>query len=171
MANNVNVEELRRFISQVKQDVGQAKKAKRVEGRWVTDKGKPQFVARIDYTKGHMSLECELPPILGGWGNRPDPVQYCLYGLASCYAATFATSAALEGVAFDELSVTAESSMNLNKQIGLSEDPIIEAVKFTVRVKGNATEEQLKKVKELADKRCPGVECLTRSIPLTIEML
>jgi len=40
---------------------------------------------------------------MGGEGLAPDPIQYCLYGLAACYAGTFAGLAAAQGVSWRSL--------------------------------------------------------------------
>lgn len=170
MPNNVNTVEIERFITAVKQDPAQAKKTKSVEEVWNFTEGAPQFKTILKYPKGELSLTCELPPITGGWGGAPDPIQYCLWGLAACYAATFAASATSEGIILEELRVTAENKMNLQKQIGLSQSPIIEEVKFTVHAKSKAPRDKLARIKQLADERCPGVECITRPIPLKTEL-
>lgn len=167
--NNVNVLEMERFVSTIQEDPGQAKKTKRVTGSWVFEQGKPQFVSTIEYAKGTVVLSAELPPFAGGWGTSPDPVQYCLYGLASCLAATFVATATGEGVRLTKLEVTAENWMDLRKQMGLTDENIIEKVKFTVHAEG-ASRDELERIVALAKDRCPGVECITRAIPLAVEL-
>jgi uncharacterized OsmC-like protein len=85
--------------------------------------------------------------------------------MAACYATTYAGAAAMEGVPLTALRVAVENEMDLRKQLGLTIEPIIQRVRFTVHAEG-APREQLQRIKELADERCPGVECVTRSIPL-----
>ena len=136
-----------------------------MEGEWDFTEGQPQFRSRLAFPKGEVEIRCELPPFAGGWGTSPDPIQYCLYGMAACYATTFASAAAQEGVALTRLKVRAENDIDLRKQIGLSHDPIVQRVKFTVEAEG-APRAVLERLKQHADERCPGVECVTRSIPL-----
>ncbi len=88
-----------------------------------------------------------------------------LFGMAACYATTFASAAAPEDVGLTKLTVRAENDLDLREQVGLSRDSIIQRVKFTVEAAG-APRDLLARLKTLADERCPGVECLTRSIPL-----
>ena len=59
--------------------------------------------------------------------------------------------------------------MDLRKQMGLAEDKIIEKMKFTVHPSG-ASREMLEKILKLTEERCPGTECLTRKIPLEVEL-
>ncbi|TEU13468.1 MAG: OsmC family peroxiredoxin [Anaerolineales bacterium] len=167
--NNVNVQEIERFVSTIQEDPAQAKKTKGVTGSWVFEQGKPQFVSTVEYAKGKVVLNAELPPFAGGWGTSPDPIQYCLYGLAACFAATFVATAASKGVQLTGLEVTAENWMDLRKQMGLTDENIIEKVKFTVQAEG-ASRDELEKILALTEERCPGVECVTRTIPLEVEL-
>jgi len=167
--NNVNMKEMENFVELISKDPSQAKKNKKITGKWVFDEGKPQFASTIEFNKGKVMLNCELPPFAGGYGTSPDPIQYCLYGLAACFAVTFAASAAKEGINLSKLEVTAENWMDLRKQMGVSKDNIIQKVKFTVHAEG-ASKDALMKILKLAEERCPGTECVTRSIPLEVEM-
>lgn len=167
--NNVNATAIEKFVTTIQQDPAQARKQKRVTGSWVFEEGKPQFVSTLEYAQGKVTLNTELPPFSGGWGTSPDPIQYCLYGLAACFAVTYAAAATTEGVQLTKLEVTAENWMDLRKQVGVSDDNIIDRVKFTVHAEG-ASREKLEKIASLAEERCPGIECVTRSIPLEIEL-
>ncbi len=162
---NVNVKAAVDFLAQVKQDPSLARKHKQVEGVWEFSEGQPQFRSVLEFPKGNVELRCELPAFAGGWGTAPDPIQYCLFGMAACYATTFASAAAQEGVRLTTLKVRAENDIDLRKQLGLTHDPIVQRVKFTVEAAG-APREKLEQLKRIADERCPGVECVTRSIPL-----
>lgn len=167
--NNVNVKEVERFVAVIEGDAAEAKKTKCVSGSWVFEEGSPQFVSTLEFAKGNIVLKSELPPFAGGWGTSSDPVQYRLYGLAACFGATFAATAAGEGVELKQLEVKAENWLDLRKQMGLTEDRIIEKVKFTVRAEG-ASEEVCQGILKLTEERCPGAECLTQKIPLEVEL-
>jgi uncharacterized OsmC-like protein len=167
--NNVNVQEMGRFVSAIQKDPAQAKKHKRVAGSWVFEQGKPQFVSTLEYAKGNVTLTAELPPFAGGWGTSLDPIQYCLYGLAACFAVTFAATAANEGIQLTRVEVTAECWTDLRKQMGVTQDNIIDRVKFTVHA-GGTSRDRLERIVALAEERCPGTECITRKIPLEVEL-
>ncbi len=165
--NNVNAEAVREFLEKAKTDPGVTKKTKRVEGEWVFEEGKAQFRATLAYAQGERVVETDFAPFMGGGGLAPDPVQYCLYGLAACYAGTFASVAAMEGVELKELRVAAENKLDLSRTFGLSQDPIVQGVEFIVSVKSDAPREKLEEIERLTKERCPGADCLTRVIPLT----
>jgi uncharacterized OsmC-like protein len=163
--NNVDTARLNQTVEAVKADPVRAKKINRVEGMWNLEAGKPQFTARLNYEGGQMTLEADQPTGQGGGGTRPGPMLYCLYGLASCYTATFATVAAMMGVELKRLEVTVESHVNFASVFGLSEEPIIEGVGITLSVESEAPEEKIMEIEALAAQRCPGVFCMANAIP------
>lgn len=168
--NNINLDQMQKFVEAVKKDPTQALKEKSVTGEWVLQEGKPQFVAELPYQKGKTSLSCEMAPFAGGWGSSPDPLQYCLYGLAACFATTFVATATSENVKLKSLRVTAENKVNLRKQLGLSKEPIIQKIGLKVQVNADVPRSTLERLVKLAEERCPGTECVTRSIPLSAEL-
>jgi len=167
--NNVNLEKLYVTIAEVKKDLSKAKKVTKVEGEWNVGEGS-QFKATVQFENGKVTLEADQPSFLGGGGTQPGPMIYCLYGSASCYVATFATMAAMEGVTLKKLSVTAESNLDFSKVFGLTENPIAGKVKFTLHVESDAPAAKIKELEELSKQRCPAVYCLTNPIPLETEL-
>ncbi|MCS7221893.1 MAG: OsmC family protein [Anaerolineae bacterium] len=163
--NNVSLENLERTLETFRADPAQARKTNRVEGVWNLEAGQPQFTARLAFEGGQLTLEADQPTAQGGGGSRPGPMLYCLYGLASCYTATFATVAAMMGVELKGLRVIAESDVNFAPVFGLAEAPIIEGVRLTLHVESDAPRERLEEIERLAIQRCPGVYCIAHAIP------
>ena len=167
--NNVNLEKASAFVEEVKKDKSKAMKAKKVSGIWNLEDGKVQFTATLEHPQGSTIIEADGPPFMGGSGIRPDPVQYCLFGLAACYAQTFASIAAEKGIELKKLEVAAENKINLSKSLGLGNEPIVEGVKLHVTAAAR-NGKNLDEIKNLAKERCPGVYCLTNPIKLDIEV-
>ncbi len=168
--NNMNLKAMKIFMEEVKEDPLKAKKSKKVECLWNIDEGKPQMESKAHFPKGEMVLRSDFAPFMGGDGLAPDPIQYCLFGFAACFAGTFMSSATMLGIKIDGLKVSAENFMDLSKSLGLSNNPIVEKVKITTIVKSDAKEEQLKELEKMARERCPGVYCLVNPIPLETEL-
>lgn len=168
--NNVNLEKAAAFAEEAKKDKSKALKIKRVEGIWNLEEGKAQFASTLEHAQGSTIVEADGPTFLGGNGNKPDPVQYCLFGLAACYAQTFASIAAEKGIELKKLKVTAENKVNLSRALGLGNEPIVEEVKLSVEVLSEAEKDKLKEIENLAKERCPGVYCLTNPIKLDVEV-
>lgn len=165
--NNVNLESASAFAEEVKKDKSKALKVKRIEGNWNFEDGKAQFTATLEHANGKTVVEADGPLFMGGSGIKPDPVQYCLFGLAACFAQTFASIAAEKGIKLGQLKVAAENKVNLSKALGLSSEPIVEKVILELNASGGKGE-NLSEIKKLAEQRCPGVYCLTNAINLEI---
>lgn len=164
--NNVNLQGMMSFVEQAKSDPGVLKKQKRIEGVWDFQEGHPQFKATLAYPGGERTLEADLAPFMGGAGLAPDPIQYCLYGLAACFAGTFMSLAAADGVTLKSLRVVAENQVDLTKPMGLGDKPVVEKVMLKLIVDADASEAKLHELEQQARERCPGVYCLTRPVPL-----
>ncbi len=168
--NNINLDNAKAFVEEVKKDKSKALKVKIVEGTWNLEDEKVQFAATLEHPKGSTIVEADGPPFTGGSGIKPDPVQYCLFGLAACFAQTFASIAAEKGIELRKLKVVVENKVNLSKALGLSNEPIVERVKLSIKVSSDTEKEKLEEIENLAKERCPGVYCLTNPIKLDIEM-
>ena len=169
--NNINLEEMKSFVEEVKQDLAKSKRTKKVECSWNFDERTPQIGSKLQHPKGETTLHSDLAPFMGGSGSAPDPIQYCLFGLAACFAGTFMSTAAMMGIKIQSLKVSAENSMDLSKTIGLTNNPITEKVKIVTEVKSDAKKEQLEDLERLTRERCPGVYCLINPIPLELELV
>ncbi len=165
--NNINTEAAGKFFEAVKNDPQLAKKSKQVKGEWRFEDARPQFKATLSYKEGDRVVESDFPPFMGGNGLAPDPISYCLYGMAACYAGTFMSLAAMEGVEIKSLNITVGNNVDLTMSMGLSSNPIVEGVEMTLTVESDAPGEKLIEIDELTKERCPGVYCLTHPIKLT----
>ncbi len=169
--NRVDLEKLSATIEKIKADPKLAKKVNKVEGEWMLDKATgPQFRAVVQTESGEVVLEADQSSALGGSGSAPGPMIYCLYGVASCYLATFASIAAEKGVELKRLQITADAHMDLSRSLGLSQNPIAEKVVFKVTADSDAPEAKIREIEDLARERCPAVFCLTQPINLEVEV-
>jgi len=168
--NNVNVERLNKTIEEAKADPAKAKRVTRVEGRWNLQDGKPQFTGVLKYEGGEVALDADQPSVLGGGGRTPGPLHYCIYGMASCFAATFASMAAMMGVPLRRLDVAAEGHFNFSRVFGMSDAPALEQVRITLTVNAEADQAKLEELQEMAHQRCPAVYVLGHSVPLVAEV-
>lgn len=165
--NNINMQAAAKFINEAKANPQLTKKTKRVEGEWSLVEGSPQFHATLAYQEGERKVEADFAPFMGGHGLAPDPIQYCLYGLASCYAGTYMAIASMEGIEIKFLHIAAENKVDLSRTLGLSDRPIVEGVEITLSVKSDAPLAKLEEIEALTRERCPGAYCLTNPIKLS----
>ncbi len=169
--NNVDLGKIKATVEKAEADPSTLKKVNMIEGDWLLGEGGPQFRAEVQIETGKVALEADQPGFLGGSGSAPGPMIYCLYGVASCFAATFATIAAKEGIELTKLKVIAESHVDLSQSMGLSDNPTVDKVTFKVLCEAKAGKEKIEELKKLAQERCPAVYCLTTPIPLRVELI
>ncbi len=168
--HNVNVEALERMVAAIKGDPAKGKRTNRVEGTWNFKEGSPQFTADIAFEGGKLTLEADQPTFLGGGGTRPGPVIYALYGLTSCFTATFVTTAAMMGLELEEVKASTEADLNFARVFGVADLPIIEEVRVSLQVKGPAPWEKVEEALRLAEERCPAAYCLQNPIRLVAKV-
>ncbi len=164
--NNVNLEAVAEFIEQVRADPDAARKTTRIEAYWGYCQAGPQFSATLEHEQGDSTLDADSTSFMGGEGRAPHPIQYCLYGLASCFGSTFAALAAADGVTIRDLMVVAENRVDLSRSIGLSDKPVVEQVSLTLQVDTDADEQKVTELERMARERCPGIHFLTNPIHL-----
>ena len=167
--HNVDVETLLHTVEQGTADPAVLRQPVELAGEWQTDAGAPQFLGRVPYPGGEVELRCDFPPPLGGSGAAPNPLVYCLWGGLACYAMTFATEAAREGVELRALRGTVTTEVDQSRALGLSDRPPVEAITWSLEIDADADGETLERLKQQADARCPGVYCLRNPISLTTE--
>lgn len=167
--NNVNLDSLKRTQEEIKKDLTKAKKTITIAGNWNLEEAKPQFTAEVKYENGSIVLEADQPTAMGGNGLKPNPNNYCLFGLASCFAATIAMIASMENIILKKLFVTAHGNMDSSASFGLSDNPLVEGVKLKVDINADISDDKVKELLRLAEERCPGVYCIKNPIELKVE--
>lgn len=161
--NRVDVDKFMETVEKAKKEGG--KKTVEMEGEWRLGKDGPQFESRIKTENGgEVTIHSDETLILGGGGTAPNPVQYCIFGLIACYAATFAKWAAMDGIVLKSFKIKALANMDLTKSFGLSENPILESLKWEMIIDSDASMEELERINEIAKERCPGYYCVTHAI-------
>ena len=165
IVNRVDVDKFKETVEKARKDPSSGKKTMEIEGEWRIGKTGPQFESKIKTERGgEITLQSDETLILGGGGTAPNPVQYCIYGLIACYAATFAKWAAIEGIVLKSFKIKATSNMDLTGAFGVTQNPILEHLKWEMIVDTDASMEKLNRLNEIAKERCPGYYCVTHEI-------
>ena len=167
--NNVNLNDVMGFLELAKKDKSNAVKIKTIEGEWVLQDGRAQFLSELKHEKGITKIEADAPSFMGGSGIRPDPVQYCMFGLIACFAQTIALIASEKEIKLKKLKITAENQLNLLKAMNLGNEPPTKMIKLNVLIDGD-NKKALEEIINEAKQRCPGIYCLTNPIPLQIQV-
>ncbi|WP_410508172.1 OsmC family protein [Methanosarcina hadiensis] len=166
--NRVEVDRFSETIQKARKDPSKAKKVIEFEGNWEIGRTGPQFSTKIKSENGgEFLIQSDEPTALGGGGTAPNPVQYGLYGIAACFAASFAKWTAMEGIVLNQFKIKVRADMDLSASFGIFQEPVIpiyESIKFEIMVDSEMSMEEVERFNEITKQRCPCYYCLTTAI-------
>lgn len=124
-------------------------------------------------TLGEYRVEVDEPPVLGGEGKAPNPVEYYLASLLSCQIVTWRFWAEKLGIAVDEITAHAEGDLDVQGFFGFDSGageavrPGFQEVRVVVKVTGPETEERYRELQDAVDAHCPVLDLTRNPTPLT----
>lgn len=112
------------------------------------------------------------PKVLCGEDNAPAPVEWVLHALAACLTAGIANISSARGVNLQSVECSVEGDIDLQGILGLSDKVRngFQAIRVDYKVKGDASEEKLRKIVDQARARSAVYDILTGHVPVTIEV-
>jgi uncharacterized OsmC-like protein len=143
------------------------------------DKSNAQVVFRASATAhdavastvslGQNRVEVDEPPLLGGDGNAPNPVEYYLASLLSCQVVTWRIWAEKLGIKVDEITAHAEGDLDVQGFFGLDDAvrPGFNEVRLVITVSGPETPERYRELQEAVDAHCPVLDLTRNATPVT----
>jgi uncharacterized OsmC-like protein len=163
--HNVRTEQITQTAEKARSDPSDAQLAVSLTGAWNVDESLPQFFGPVKFPDGEVTFTADFPPFLGGAGRAPTPLAYCFYGAMCCYGATFATQAAMAGISVSSLRIGLTLTVDFRTALGLGQFPPMDKFTFAVEVQTDASDEEVQKVKALADERCPAIWAMSNPVP------
>jgi len=163
--HNVRVDRIEDTRRKAESDPSAALLAVDLTGRWHPDEADTQFSGIVKFPKGEVEFKADFPPFLGGDGRAPTPLAYCFYGAMCCYGATFATQAAMAGVSIRGVEIRLRLNVDFRAALGLGEFPPLDSFAFEVSVETDSSQEDVDRVRALADERCPAIWAMSNPVP------
>ena len=148
--NGLNVQKLGGLVETIKNNPHLSKSIWYASGEW-----KGGFACEVK--SRNFTWTIDEPFDLGGTDTAPNPAEMYLGALAGCLNVGYALNAAMLGVSIDKLRIDIEGDIDLPGFVGLANLPGFEDqaklpgytnVRVKVRMKSNATPEQLKQIHE-----------------------
>jgi len=124
--------------------------------------GKLQEGLRVDVQVRQFQMAFDEPENLGGKDSAPNPVEGLLASLIGCLGIVVRVVAQEKNLPVEGVEVEAEGDLDPRGFMGQYNlvRPGFLAVRYTVKVKGNLSDEQLKVLMQEAEKRCPVSDTL-----------
>ncbi len=163
--HNVNVEAIEATAAQAAADPATGLQPVALTGQWNVEPGATQFTTEIPLPAGgSVSFAADFPPPMGGSGAAPSPLAYCFWGGLACYAMTFAQEAAREGIELRALRGRVAAELDMARALGVGDQVPLEQIDWTLEVDCDADDQEVERLREIADARCPGVWCLRNAL-------
>jgi len=118
------------------------------------------------------AYDADHPAVLIGADKGPTPIEFLLHSLLSCLTAGIGSIASARGIDLEEVESTIEGNIDLLGVLGI--DPNVrngyQGLKVSFRIKGNAPEEELKKIVFRSKDRSAVYDVLTNGVPIDIDV-
>ena len=167
--NNIDTKQVKDYKEAIKKDPKEARFTAKIEGDWLFEKSGPQFRSTVKVKDGNYTMESSHPNFAGP-GSRPGPMAFGLFWFAACYSSTFMTEAAIRNIRLTSMKTKVEADLDYTAQFDLGESPLISEYRVNMDVKGEATDAQIRDLKEYALKRCMGMFTIQHAIALKAEV-
>lgn len=162
--NDVNIQAVGQLVDTIKSQPEKAHTKWNAEVVW-----KGGF--RSEATIGEHTLQSDEPHGLGGAGTAPNPVEQLLAALGNCLAVGYAATATVKHIALDEVSISLEGNLDLRTFLGLAQGNAgYESIGAVVKIKSNASLEQLKALHEQVVASSPVGHTLSRAVPVSVKL-
>lgn len=179
VVNGINIEQLESTIKAIDDKSDIAKFRFRASNKWVNG-GHNRSTVKDFYGAGQEDtsrtkpfvFDADEPPVLLGENNGANPVEYVLTGLSACLTTSLIAHAAARGIKIDEVESKLEGDLDVRGFLGMSDDVRngYENIRVKFKVKGDAPQEKLQELVELAQKRSPVFDIVTNSVPVSVEL-
>lgn len=175
--NGINVEDANRLIETVKQDSREGLTQWKVTSAW---QGCTHIRALVESfniggkaVKRPFTIDIDEPAELGGGNAYPNPQEHLIAALNACMMVGYVELCALQGITLERLEIETEGDIDLRGLFGL--DNTVPAgyksLSYTVRIKGNASQEQFAKIHETVMATSPNYYNLSHSVALKPTLL
>ena len=140
-------------------------------------KSKPTVKAHTDGSQatmeaGPFSLGSDLPEPIGGTNQAPSPTALLLSALAGCAAVFIRDTLAPQlGVRVDSVEATAQCEADARGLLGMADaEPDLHNIRLDVRVQSPDGENDVQKLYEAWQERCPIYLALTKAMDVSLNL-
>jgi uncharacterized OsmC-like protein len=177
IVNGINVTALRDTIESARSNSTAAQTRFVVKTDWLGGTVSRTRVAGCEIAGQWIDRKFEFvsdePTQLCGTNTEPNPQEYLMGALNACMTVGYVAGAALHGVELESLQIETEGNIDLRGFLGISKNiPAgYDEIRYTVRIKGNGTPEQMRKIHETVLATSPNRFNLAHPIKLVANLV
>ena len=175
--NGIDLAALRGTIDAVRADPAAAQTRFAVATDWLGGTVSRTRVAGFEvggrWVERTFEFVADEPHELCGTNTQPNPQEYLMGALNACMTVGYVAGAALYGVELTGLRIETEGYIDLRGFLGVSKavPAGYDEIRYTVRIKGNGTPEQMRKIHELVMATSPNRFNLGQPIRLVADLV
>ena len=175
--NGISLAQMHKLIGGVQADPANAQTHWGVTTRWVSGAVSETevrgFQIGAQRVKRGFRFRTDEPAELAGTNTQPNPQEYLLGALNACMVVGYVAVATHMGIELDSLEIEASGEIDLRGFLGLdpSVKPGYDEIRYTVRIKANATEAQIHQIHETVKKTSPNYFNLSQPVKLTSDLV
>lgn len=178
VVNGVDVEKLYETMGAIRQNPSIAKFNFRAQNRWISGGHNTTTINEFDGAlQTHKRsqpfvFQKDEPPVLLGTDQGANPVEYLLTALAGCLTTSLVYHAAARGIKIDQVEATFAGDLDIQGFLGMSDKVRngYENIKVKFKVKGDASEETLRELVEMAQQRSPVFDMVSHPTPVCVSL-
>ena len=126
---------------------------------------------QFEVEDGVWKMNVDMSEKSGGSGSAPDPGVYGRSALASCLGINYALHAAVRGLKISNLEIEVQADYDSNGNYGtIDQPPGYRQVRYVVAIEADASEGEIHRFVEQADKHCPYLDIFARPIDVQREV-
>lgn len=172
IVNGLNVDDLMTLIGEVTKNPAKGMTSWRVATTWMGQTRSQSEVTGFVLGDMHVDrrfiLDVDEPAEIGGSNTKANPQEYLLAALNACMTVGYVAQCAVRGIVLESLQIETEGDIDLRGFFGI--DPTIapgyESLRYTVRIKGNATKAQLAEVHAAVMATSPNFHNIAKPVAL-----
>jgi uncharacterized OsmC-like protein len=172
LVNGLNVDDLTALIGEVAKDPAKGMTNWHVATTWMGQTRSRSEIAGFMLGGKHVArrftLDVDEPAEIGGSNASANPQEYLLAALNACMTVGYVAQCAVRGITLEKLEIETEGDIDLRGFLGL--DPAVapgyESLRYTVRIKGNATKEQFAEVHAAVIATSPNIRNIAKPVAL-----
>lgn len=118
---------------------------------------------------GKHQVTVDEPESLGGGGVAPNPVEYALLALGSCWAITYRFWSTKLGLRIDKCTVDVQGDLDVRGVFGIDDSvrPGFTGVKVNIGLSGPESKESYEMLAKTVEEHCPVLDIFTNATPVT----
>lgn len=174
--NGLDLEALSVVVEEIGRDPKKAEVAFRVATAW---QGGTSSRATVESyriggvdVKRRFTINADEPLELLGDNSAPNPQELLMAAFNACIMVGYVAGASLQGITLEKVEIETEGQLDLRGFLGLDEAvvPGYEKIRYTVRIKGDGTDEQFREIHENVKKSSPNYFNISRPIAIESQM-